>query len=88
MTNWQVLIAKEMGHHGETLDDTVRCTPPLESDEMSRMFDDSYGLAEGCPFTLWTSSRIYFPAVYDGAEWVASVPRRPCTEVTKHVGGQ
>lgn len=39
------------------------------------------------PFTLWTKNRVYFPAVYDGDEWVHSVPRHPNNEATEPVGG-
>lgn len=39
------------------------------------------------PFTAWGIKRVYFPAHYDGRQWVASVPRNPGEEVTNHVGG-
>jgi len=51
------------------------------------MFYPGYGRPEGIPFTLWTHKRVYFPVQYDGSEWVTSVPRDPCEEVTSHVGG-
>lgn len=50
-------------------------------------FDSGYGGVEGFSFTAWTKDRIYFPAQYDGSEWIASVPRNPCDEVTYHIGG-
>ena len=50
-------------------------------------FDDSYGGEEGCSFTAWTKDKVYFPACYDGSEWIASVPRNPCDEPKNHVGG-
>lgn len=50
-------------------------------------FDDGFGGTEGMPFTAWTEQRVYFPACYDGAEWIESVPRSPCDEATKHIGG-
>ena len=53
---------------------------------LDREFYAGFGGPEGQPFTLWTHKRVYFAALYDGAEWVASVPRDPCGEVTKHVG--
>ena len=51
-------------------------------------FDCGYGGAEGPEVLAWTERRVYFPVVYDGAEWCESVPRNPCDEATKHVGGQ
>ena len=54
---------------------------------LGRKFDDGYGGPEGCWFTVWTTNRVYFPTVYDGAESVRSVPRNPCEEATPHVGG-
>jgi hypothetical protein len=50
-------------------------------------FDSSYGGTNGPKFTAWGLKRVYFPAQYDGSEWVASVPRNPCEQVTDHVGG-
>ena len=50
-------------------------------------FDSGYGIQEGCFFTLWTKTRVYFPVCYDGSESVGSAPRDPCSEACKHVGG-
>jgi hypothetical protein len=30
---------------------------------------------------------VYFPACYDGAEWVGSVSRNPDGKATRHQGG-
>lgn len=38
-------------------------------------------------FTVWTKTRVYFPATYDGDVWVTSVPRDPCDWAMKPVGG-
>ncbi|HET7406003.1 MAG TPA: hypothetical protein VFJ21_02550 [Mycobacteriales bacterium] len=51
-------------------------------------FDDTYGLAEGQPVLIWTEQRVYFPVVYDGAEWLGSAPRNPTREGQPHVGGE
>lgn len=48
-------------------------------------FDDGFGGEEGVSFTAWTKSRVYFPACYDGSEWIASVPRKICKEATEHI---
>lgn len=36
----------------------------------------------------WSTRRVYFPVVYDGAEWIGSAPRNPVTEGQPPVGGQ
>jgi hypothetical protein len=86
MTNWKQLIQEAMKTHNETFDDVVSST--LTEEELLEMFDDGYGTNEGTPFTLWTTNRVYFPVVYDGAEWVESVSRNPDGKPTSHFGGQ
>ena len=85
MTTWREQILVCMCKHGETWADVEACT--LDTDGLERRFYDGLGSACGTPFTLWTAQRVYFPATYDGGEWVASVPRHPCDEATDHVGG-
>ena len=86
MTTWKEQILHEMNTVGETFQDVVSCT--LTDEELLKKFDDSFGSSQGLAFTLWTSNRVYFPAVYDGAEWVESVSRNPDGKPTHHVGGQ
>lgn len=85
MTTWRDEIEAELAKHGETWADVDRCT--LDGSGLDAKFDDGYGGTNGAPFTVWTASRVYFPACYDGSEWVASVPRHPCGEATEHIGG-
>jgi hypothetical protein len=85
MTNWKQFIQLEMKLHSETFDDVVDCT--LTEEELMAEFDCGYGDSEGKPFTLWTTNRVYFPVVYDGAEWVESVSRNPDGKPTYHFGG-
>jgi len=85
MTTWKEQILKEMDKVGETFQDVVSCT--LTDKELLKEFDCSYGRKKGLTFTLWTSNRVYFPVVYDGAEWVESVSRNPDGKPTDHVGG-
>lgn len=85
MTTWRELIDHEMQRHGDTWPDLVDMTG--DGDWLDTPFDNDYGGTEGEPFTLWTKKRVYFPVQYDGAEWVASVPRFPCDQPTYHVGG-
>jgi hypothetical protein len=84
--NWRESITQQMGDHGETWADVESCT--LTDEQLDADFNDSFGSAEGEAFTLWTKSRVYFPAVYDGSEWVTSVSRNPDGIPTAHVGGQ
>jgi hypothetical protein len=85
-TNWKELIQHEMKKHKETFDDVVSST--LTEEELLKEFDDGYGCSEGTPFTLWTHKRTYFPGVYDGREWCASVSRNPDEKPTSHIGGE
>lgn len=87
-TTWKELIKMEMRNHAESWEDFVACT--LDESELNTRFNtllhNSYDDTEGAPFTLWTKKRIYFPTYYAGTEWVASVPRNPTDEVTRHIG--
>ena len=84
-TTWKKLIEEAMAFHAESMSDVVSCT--LSQEEMNEEFYDGYGGSEGKPFTLWTKKRVYFPVVYDGAEWCESVSRDPNGAPTDHVGG-
>ena len=75
-----------MSNYNETFEDIV-CKTSLEFDFLDKEFDNSYGLAQGPSFTIWTDYRVYFPVQYDGSEWCGSVPRHPCEEVVRHIGG-
>lgn len=84
-TNWKELISSEMESHKDSWDNVAYST--LTDEELNKEFDCSYGIAEGSPFTLWTTTRVYFPVQYDGAEWCESVSRNPCAVKTYHLGG-
>ena len=86
-TTWSKLIIREMlaqdvynQHH------TVMVAPNEKVLDVE--FDNDYGLPGGPQFLLWTTSRVYFPVVYDGAEWVGSAPRDPQPDGQPHVGGE
>jgi len=85
MANWLEMIREEAK---ERLDPMEQFTCSSPEEEMAREFDDGYGSGQGAPFHAWTAQRVYFAVVYDGAEWVGSVPRNPCSEETQHHGGQ
>ena len=84
MTTWRKKITAELSNHPDDL--IVISITPDES-VLDIEFDSGYGGVCGPAFTAWTRTRVLFPACYDGAEWVASVPRNPCGETTEHIGG-
>lgn len=85
-TTWREAIIEAMKVRGENWTDVEACT--LTDAQLDVEFDDGYGCVNGKSFTLWTKRRVYFPVVYDGAEWCASVPRHPDgMEATRHAGG-
>ena len=81
MTTWRKKI-KEIAHE----DKIIACT--LTDEEMDIEFSNGFGCSEGKPFTAWSEKYVYFPVVYDGAEWVGRAPRNPCKQVTEHQGGE
>jgi hypothetical protein len=83
---WRKMITEEMTKRGEAWGDLLSST--ISHKELDITFDRGFGGHEGVPFTLWTHRRVYFPAVYDGAEWVESVSRFPNGIATNHVGGE
>jgi hypothetical protein len=82
---WREQIIEAMELRGETFSDIVSIT--LTDDELDEKFDSGFGSMEGKPFTAWTNNTVYFPLVYDGAEWVGSVSRNPDGKPTEHQGG-
>ena len=96
---WQGMRDKALEARGDTWGDVcelhvagekVRGPEARTHPAMTKEFDGGFGHSEGPEFTLYTAGWVYFPAVYDGSEWAASVPRNPPTEPTptEHVGGQ
>lgn len=86
MTTWRELLLLAMVDHDE--EPSMLESITLTDEELDVKFDDGYGVSRGKPFTAWTANRVYFPATYDGAEWVASVPRNPNGQATEHIGGE
>ena len=83
---WRKLIEEALRDAGDKWEDVVGHT--FIGDSLDVKFHNGFGGSEGCPFTLWTAERVYFPVVYDGAEWVGSAPRNPCGEAMGHMGGE
>ena len=100
MTTWRELITKEMDVRGDSWINVVSVALPDKPHQiytgssqwitphLDAEFSNGYGSHEGCSFTVWTNHYVYFPAVYDGLEWVASVSRNPDGVPTEHVGGE
>jgi hypothetical protein len=86
MTTWYTLLTAALSSVNEGWEDVESST--LSTTQLHTEFDNGYGTSNGEPFTMWTKHRVYFPVVYDGAEWASSVPRNPCNIATDHVGGQ
>ena len=61
---------------------------PIDHPVFDCEFDSGYGRSEGCHFTAWGHKYVYFPAVYDGSEWMSFVPRNPCLHATEHIGDE
>ena len=55
---------------------------------MDKPFDNGFGGSEGPSFTAWGEKWVYFPIVYDGAEWIGHAPRNPCEIAMDHQGGE
>jgi len=86
MTTWKKELTRALEDNKETWEDVKSST--LTDEALAVEFDDGYGGSEGVPFTVWTVKTVYFPIVYDGAEWVGSVARNPNGKPTKHQGGE
>jgi hypothetical protein len=83
-TTWAAELADAMGV--EDPGPVIAYAP--NEDAFAVPFDPGYGGAEGPPVLAWTATRVYFPVVYDGAEWLDSAPRNPQSEGQRHVGSQ
>ena len=73
MSTWRVIISEEMVRFDDSFENMEGLA--IEEGGLDKEFYSGYGCSEGPEFTLWTKDRVYFPVVYDGAEWVGSVPR-------------
>lgn len=95
--NWRTELERALDFNEDTLVQLVikaRNRPmaamatQVDNPVFDREFDGGYGGSEGCSFTAWGELYVYFPAVYDGREWIDFVPRNPCLVATSHVGGE
>jgi hypothetical protein len=80
MTTWRKLLADRAG------DEPIVAYAPDEA-TFDIEFDDGFGGANGPDVLAWSTTRVFFPVVYDGAEWIESAPRNPVPAGQEHVGG-
>jgi hypothetical protein len=83
MTNWRKELTEALSKNNESWASVESNT--LSDEQMDREFDDGYGGAEGDAFTVWTAKTVYFPVVYDGAEWVG---RQVIMVVSKNIAAR
>lgn len=85
MVAWRDLIMAELHANDETFADIVAHVP-ADTDWLHVEFKPCAWDSEGCPFTLWTAKRVYFPVTDCLSEWVGSVSREPDDVATLHQG--
>jgi hypothetical protein len=85
ITTWRKELEDAFRKTGDTWGAIEAST--LTTEQLDTEFDPDYGGTEGASFTVWTRNYVYFPACYDGAEWVAWVSRNPDAQPTSHIGG-
>jgi hypothetical protein len=84
LTTWQALLDDA---RKDAKDESPVVSVAPNPDALEVRFDDGYGSPMGGHVLIWTEERVYFPVVYDGAEWLGSAPRNPATQDGQdHVG--
>ena len=85
--SWKCYIEERMQKFGDSWENVVSCAPSEE--KICEMFEihDDY-IVDPTPFTLWTETRVYFSASYDGQYWVESVSREPDEKPPIHAVGE
>lgn len=86
LTTWRKELQNAFACTGESFPEDVEHTT-LSDDRLDVQFESGYGGIEGLPFAIYTVNYVYFPACYDGSEWVAWIPRHPTGKPICHVGG-
>jgi hypothetical protein len=66
---WRESLREEMLSQGDP--GPVVDYAPSEA-EFDVKFDAGYGGSQGPAVLAWTETRVYFPVVYDGTEWLGS----------------
>jgi hypothetical protein len=86
LTSWRELLIEAFKEASDGWTEIESTT--LSEEDLDKKFDSGFGGSEGIPFTVWTKTKVYFPIVYDGAEWVGWVSRNPDGKPTRHMGGE
>ena len=82
---WREALEAERKSSGDSSE--IVAVAPTE-EVLDVVFDGGYGGSQGENVLVWTKKRVYFPVVYDGAEWMGSAPRNPTKSGQRHVGGE
>jgi hypothetical protein len=83
LTTWRKEFEEAFKTTGDSFE---RLIIAIEPGGLDKEFDSGYGSTNGSCFTAWSDNYVYFPACYDGAEWIEYVFRNPCNQVTAHIG--
>jgi len=84
-TTWRQELDEARKEAGD--DSEIVAVAPREAN-LDVTFNEGFGGSEGPHLLVWTHERVYFPVVYDGAEWLGSAPRNPQADGQRHVGGE
>ncbi len=74
MTTWRKLL--------DEFDDYISYNT-LSNEQLDAEFDSEHGQSQ--PFTAWSTRFVYFPVL---GNTLARVPRSPCDEAARHIGGE
>lgn len=83
-TTWRQQLEIARDDNGDTT--PIIAYAPANSAIWDKEFDNGYGSPEGSNVLAWSETHVYFPVVYDGAEWIESAPRDPQEFGQPHVG--
>jgi hypothetical protein len=84
LTTWRQQL--EIARDDDDTDPVIAYAP--DETAFDTIFDPGYGGSDGPPVLAWTAQYVYFPVVYDGAEWLGRAPRNPQPQGQPHVGGE
>lgn len=71
---WRQIIERALSRFGESF---LHARHTFTEAQLSSLYKDGCFDAGLSGFTVWTGTRVYFPAKYDGCHWVDSVSAVP-----------
>ena len=84
---WKKKLTEAMKRYGDAWENIIY----VHLSEVDRGETEWYDVeldGGGVSFIVWTAVCVYFPIIYDGAEWAEGVPRYPTNGVeASHFGG-